>query len=243
MVINMTPLPFSNARTVSMTILAAVIIDGALVLLGLILTPTTIGTEGHGLLGIVAALVMLACYGALGVVGSPAVEKRNPQILKLAGRFGLAIGGIFAAEMLFEYLALPNSKGNERLGYVEFGGMLLILFLAGLEGGRQTGKIGSGVLTAIWSAMIGSLIWVGSLLTTYYAFLGTARQERVLAADQVFEDFKASGMTDLRAFIMQDYLGGVFFHLLLGLMVATILGTLGALTAKLVTRLLRPRAR
>ena len=38
--------------------------------------------------------------------------------------------------------------------------------------------------------------------------MGTARQELVLAADQVFEDFKKSGMTDLRAFIMQDYLGG-----------------------------------
>jgi hypothetical protein len=64
--------------------------------------------------------------------------------------------------------------------------------------------------------------------------MGTARQEQVLAADQVFEDFKPSGLTDLRAFIMQDYLGGVFFHLLLGLIVAGILGTLGALAAKLL---------
>ena len=66
--------------------------------------------------------------------------------------------------------------------------------------------------------------------------MGTARQEQVLAADQVFEDFKQSGMTDLRAFVMQDYLGGVFFHLLLGLVVAGILGMVGALVAKLLIR-------
>ncbi len=95
----MTPVPLPNARTLSKTIVAAPIIDSALVLLGLILTPTTIGTQGHGLPG------------------------------------------------------------------------------------------------------------------------------------------------NLPTFIMQDYLGGVFFHLLLGLIVAAILGTLGALAAKLVTRLLSLRAR
>ena len=64
--------------------------------------------------------------------------------------------------------------------------------------------------------------------------MGTARQEQVLAADQVLEDFKQSGMTDLRAFVQQDYVGGVFFHLLLGLIVAGILGMMGALVAKLL---------
>ena len=114
--------------------------------------------------------------------------------------------------------------------------MFLLLFLAGLKGGRETGRIGLGALTAIGSAMIGSLIWAGSLLVTYYLFLGTVRQERVLAADQVFEDFRASGMTDLRAFIMQDYLGGIFFHLLLGLIVAALLGAMGGCAAKLIAR-------
>jgi hypothetical protein len=71
---------------------------------------------------------------------------------------------------------------------------------------------------------------------------GTARQEQVLAADQVFDDFKRSGMTDLRAFVMQDYLGGVFFHLLLGLIVAGILGAMGSLVAKLLARISGRRA-
>jgi hypothetical protein len=119
----------------------------------------------------------------------------------------------------------------------------IVAVLAGFKGGRETGRVWHGVLTAIWSTMIGSLIWVGSLLSACYAFMGTARQGQVLAADQVVEDFKRSGMTDLRAFIMQDYLGGVFFHLLLGLIVAGILGTMGALMSKPVARLSSWRAR
>jgi hypothetical protein len=73
----MTSLPLCNARVAGKTILALVVIDSALVGLGLILTPTTIGGSGHGLLGIVAALVMLAAYGTLGVWGSRAVENQR----------------------------------------------------------------------------------------------------------------------------------------------------------------------
>lgn len=127
----MTLLPLCNARVVEKTILALVVIDCALVGLGRILTPATIGSSGQGLLGIVAAVAMLAAYGALGVWGSRAVERRNPGILSSGSLFGLVIGGLFVAEMLVEYMALPSGKGNERLAYLEFGGMFLFLFLAG----------------------------------------------------------------------------------------------------------------
>lgn len=230
-------LPTLNAPFVRKAVLTLAVADCALVMLGLILTPTTLTASRQGWLGVTAAFAMLSTYAALGVWGSRAVERKNPRILSIAVRFGLAIGSIFVVEMLAEYALLPSSKGNERLAYLEFGGMFLCLLLAGLKGGQATGRLWQGVLTAIWSTMIGSLIWVASLLSTYYAFMGTARQEQVLAADQVFEDFKRSGMTDLRAFVMQDYLGGVFFHLLLGLIVAGILGTMGSLVAKLLARL------
>jgi len=232
----MTSVPLFSALVVGRMILALAPIDGALVLLGLVRTPTTIGPEGHGLLGTLAALVVLLVYGALGGWLSRIAENRHPGILSIGTRFGLLIGGLFTAEMLCEYLFLPGSKGNERLAYLEFGGMFLFLFLSGFKGGQVTGRVGYGVLTALCSTLIGSLIWVFSLLSTYYIFMGTARQEQVLAADQVFEDFKQSGMTDLRAFIMQDYLGGVFFHLLLGMVVAGILGFMGGLAAKLLKR-------
>ena len=132
-------LPLLNARLLGMAILALAVIDAALVGLGLILTPTTLTASRQGWFGLTAALAMLAVYGVLGIIGSRAVERRNPRILPIASLFGLVIGGLFVAEMLFEYAVLPSSKSNERLGYLEFGGMFLFLFLAGLQGGRKIG--------------------------------------------------------------------------------------------------------
>ena len=229
-------LPPLRARFARKTILVLAAIDAALVGLGLGLAPTTLTASRQGWMGVGAALAMLAAYAVVGVTASPALERRHPRLLHVAGFFGLSIGLIFLVEMLLEYAFVPGSKGNERFGYLEFGGMFLCLFLAGLKGGQQTGKIRDGVLATIGSTMIGSLIWVGSLLSTYYVFYGTARQEKVLAADQVLEDFARSGMTDLRAFIMQDYLGGVFFHLLFGLIAAALVGSIGGVVAKLARR-------
>jgi hypothetical protein len=55
----------------------------------------------------------------------------------------------------------------------------------------------------------------------------------------VISDLKRSGMTDLRAFVTQDYLGGAFFQSLLGPLVATILGAFGGLVIKALARLRR----
>jgi hypothetical protein len=44
-------------------------------------------------------------------------------------------------------------------------------------------------------------------------------------------------MTDLRAFIIQDYLGGGFFHSLLAPLLAFPLGATGGLVAKVWERL------
>ncbi len=228
--------PFRNVRAARGAIVGLAIFDVVLVLLGLFLAPGTVGTFRQGWLAVMAAFIMLATYAALGWWGWRSTFAKNPEIPLLGSRFGLVLGILFVAEMLFEYLALPDSKGNERLAYLEFGGMFLLLFLAGLKGGRETSSVGKGMLTAIWTALSGSLIWVAGLLSTYYAFWGTVRQDQVLAADQVFEDFKRSGMTDLRAFIMQDYLGGVFFHLLIGMLVAAVLGAIGGMVARLITR-------
>jgi hypothetical protein len=39
-------------------------------------------------------------------------------------------------------------------------------------------------------------------------------------------------MSDFNAFIMEDFLGATFFHLLLGPLLASLLGLLGGLTGK-----------
>jgi hypothetical protein len=225
-----------RGSVVGKTILALVITDWILIGLGLILTPSTIGASIQGPLGVAGALTALGGLGILGMVGSRTAGKKMPQVVETGAVFGLAIGFLFIVEMLYEYIALPGSEGNARLGHLEFGGMLFLLFLSGVQSGRESGAARDGVHRAVCASVIGSLIWAASLLTTYYIFLGSARQDQVLAADQVLEDFKRSGMTDLRAFVMQDYLGGIFFHSLLCLVAAVVLGMVGSFAGRLVAR-------
>jgi len=52
-----------------------------------------------------------------------------------------------------------------------------------------------------------------------YAFRGSPRQVLVLRAEGNYEDFARSGMSDFNVFIMEDFMGATFFHLLLGLVV------------------------
>ena len=84
--------------------------------------------------------------------------------------------------------------------------------------------------------MIGTLLWFTVLLLTYYLFLNTPQEARGLQSDQVIVDFQRSGMGDLRAFIMQDYMGGGFFHMLGSPFIAAVLGGFGSLIVSVVAR-------
>jgi hypothetical protein len=55
------------------------------------------------------------------------------------------------------------------------------------------------------------------------------RHADILRAEGDYEDFARSGLSDFNAFIMEDFMGATFFHLLLGPLVAAILGIPGGL--------------
>lgn len=204
--------------------LAAVGIGLALVLLGWVLVPTT------NILSIVGALLILIIYGMLGYFGIPRLDHRNHQILRVAGTFGLAAGIIFISEILWEYIALPAD--NTTLGLLEFGSVFALYSLSGMIVAFRIQQLHQGVLTATSSAMIGSLIWLIAVLSIFYLFRGSPQQAQVFHAEGNFDDFARSGMSDFNTFIMEDFMGAGFFHLLLGPIVAAILGTLGGLIGK-----------
>ena len=65
------------------------------------------------------------------------------------------------------------------------------------------------------------------------------RQDAVFRAEGNYDDFRRSGMTDFNAFIMEDFLGASFFHLLLGPLLAGVVGTIGGLVGLGLRRLRR----
>jgi hypothetical protein len=202
----------------------------ALVLLGRFLVPTT------DLLSVGAACLVLIVYGLVGYFVSPKID---PDVLVLVGVFGLLAGAVFAGEILLEYVLLP--KDNTGWGVIEFGSVLALFFISGLVAAYRSKRMRVGVLASLGTAMLSSLIWLIFILLTFYGFRGTARQGLVFMAEGDYADFARSGMKDFNTFVMEDFLGAGFFHLLLAPLFAAILGWIGALLGKGMVRFVSNR--
>ncbi len=203
-----------------------------LIAYGLARFPSTLTASPAGWLGLIGAGTVLIVYGWIGWFWAQRADRQYPAILGTGVRLGLVIGAIFAVQMLFEYLVPITGDQDGTLALVVFGLVFLILLTSGFLGARQTGSIRLGLTAAVWSALVGSLIWYFLVLLLYYIFLDTLQEARFLVIDQTLIDFQRSGMSDLRAFILQDYLGAGFFHLTLGLIAAAIFGFAGGLAGK-----------
>jgi hypothetical protein len=195
-----------------------------LIILGWFLVPATNPRA------MAAALGILAVYGFLGYFGAARLHRRNPLIFQVGAILGLLAGAIFFVEILWEYLALPAD--NTRIGLVEFGSVFTLYLLSAAFAAYRTRRLRQALVTSISTAMIGSLIWLVAVLAISFLFWGSPQQTHVFRAEGNYEDFARSGMTDFNAFILEDFMGAAFFHLLLGPIVAAILGTIGGLLGK-----------
>ena len=210
-------------------LLVGVAIALVFVLAGRLVAPTS------SMISTVGASAMLLTYGVAAVLLPSRLNRRQPEILSRAVLFGGLAGAVFAGEVILEYVFLPAD--NTPYGMVEFGIVLTLYFAAAFVVAWRSGSLPNAVLTSVASAFIASLIWIITVLAVFYAFRGSARQAQVLRAEGDYEDFARSGMSDFNAFIMEDFMGAAFFHLLLGLVVAAILGLVGGLAGKAMARL------
>jgi hypothetical protein len=213
----------------------------ALVLIayGLLSYPTTLTASPDGWRGLVGVLVILVIYEAAFLWGTRIMERTYPSVLRTGLLFGTAGGLLFAFQLLFDYLYPMTSGQDGTFSLFTFGALFLLFFLSGIAGAWQTGHTRHGIISALWSALVSSLAWFILLWIVYFAFTGTAQETRFLEIDQTLADFQRSGMSDLRAFIMQDYLGAGFFHLILGPIAALIFGFLGGLFGSGLRRFVR----
>lgn len=206
-----------------------------LVAASLILTPSALTASPEGSRGLIAVAVILAVYAGAGWGWVP----RLPLEVQQAGQWGgLLAAGVFAVEIILEYVLLPAD--NTPYGLAEFGLVFLIFLGVGAVLGYRAGGVRPAVAGAVGAALLSSLAWLAVVLAVTLALRGTAAQAQVFAAEGNLEDFRRSGMTDYAAFIVQDLLGAGFFHLLLGPLSAALLGALGGLLGRMARRLRRP---
>lgn len=220
---------FGLSNYLQKSLLVGVLVALALVMAGRWFVPAT------SFISTAAASAILLTYGGLAAVCPGRLYRRQPDILRLAIIFGLLAGAVFAGEIILEYILLPAS--NSLSGMVEFGTVLALYFASAIVTAFRSRSIKNGVLTSVASAFIASLLWVITVLAVFYAFRGSPRQALVLRAEGDYEDFARSGMNDFNAFIMEDFMGATFFHLLLGPLVAAVLGVLGGLLGKAIASL------
>jgi hypothetical protein len=235
-----TPGRVGPARAVRLAMTTGAVLNMGLVLYGAIRFPSAWRAAPDG---VCAGIGILMAYALIGWLGAAATERLDPAILRLALRFGAAVGGLFAISMLCEYIVPHDHEQNVLLAYATFGMFFLALLAAGAVGTLVARRLGLGVLTSVWSALIASLCWFILLLAYYFAFLDTPQEARFLEVDRVIADFQRhlqkGGTQDLRAFIYNDYMGGGFFHSLLAPLLAVPLGALGGLVAKSLARIRR----
>jgi hypothetical protein len=223
-------------------LLFGIILDICLVVFGNWLVPTALKASSNGLSGLIAILAILVIYAGITIFCLKPTERFNDRILKNAVWFGGLAGAVFLLEIITEYIILPGNDLNSKMGLTEFALAFLIYIAAGFWSACRTQKYFSSLLTSFWTAIIASVIWLGVVLLVFYLFHGTERQQLVLEAEGNLEDFKRSGMTDYNAFVMQDFWGAGFFHLLLGPFLAIIFGSAGGLLGLLGSKMLRLKA-
>jgi len=204
--------------------IAGVIASLLLILFGKMLVPQ------ENLFGFVGAILIMMIYGTTASFLSQVPPNAIP--------FGIAAGTVFATEMVAEYVMLP--KDNTVYGYVEFAAVFLIYLSAGALTSYRTKSIKSGIWSAVWAAMISSLIWVVVVLAVFYIFRGTPEQTKVFLAEGNYIDFLRSNEKNFNIWIMEDFMGAVFYHSLLGPFIALILGFIGGLVSKGMLKLPRP---
>lgn len=204
------------------------VIDAALVLYSKLAAPAI------SLISFIAPLVILLVYALLAWFIVPVLDRRYPRIIKPALLYGSVAGVIFAGEIILEYILL--SSDNTNFGYVEYGGVFFVWFLSALMAAVASKSLRQGILSAVTAAVIASVIWNAALLLTLHAFQGTSQQAAVWLSEGEYQDFARSGLKDFHTFTVEDMMGATFYHLLLGPVIAAIIGTAGGLMGKILGR-------
>lgn len=177
--------------------------------------------------GLCAAGAVLASYAVFSTLLARKAEGLSAVVARRGLLLGLFLGGMFAFQILVEYFINVTARVDGILGWLAFGSLPPIFFVCGVVSARSSGRLSTGNWIAVLAMMIASVLWYALLLFAYSAAMGSAREMKVLDATGTLGDFQRSGEKDLRLFIMTDWLGAGFFHLLLGPAMSAVCATFG----------------
>jgi hypothetical protein len=213
-------------RSARQILLIGIAFSILLILYGVWTTPGAGFFQLDNIARIAPAFAILGVYALIAILAPGRMNRSSPLILSNGVLFGILAGAIFAGEILLEYILLPQD--NTSMGLLEFALVFILFLLCGLWTGLATRRFSIAILAAIWSALIASLIWFITVMAVYYVFCGSPQQVQIFQAEGNYLDFQRSGMANFDLFILQDFFGACFFHLLLDPIAAFLFGSIGA---------------
>ena len=215
--------------------MVAVVANSVLIVAGVLVVPATVSSlDGLGIIAADIALqVAIALLGLFGPVSLGRLGDAAGWCLAVGGAFALVYLGL----LLFDFAGHPLA-----LSPYEF---FVCAALAGsIPVAFRTRGVTRAMLAAMWSLVLGTLLWSAGLLITAYAFWGTRGAHGFWLRDGALSDFRHSGIHNLSVFLLQDLQGALFFHPFLSAVVGISCGFAAAavtLTAATIGQRLAPR--
>lgn len=167
--------------------------------------------------------VLLVIYAGMVVAITTHADTRRSVALRTGTTLGLLTGTMWVINLYGEtFTTLNGSIGILSTAPFLLGGFLL-WGVAGFLGGRRTGSLSLGILSAVWCAML------CVLMTITYGFLLLFTSLPHLQHDLTNDlDWLHSGWSDLHAFAIAETFFAGFTHLLAALLIGTIVGAAGS---------------
>jgi hypothetical protein len=203
--------------------ISSIIIIGLLIGYGTMRYPLIMSEAG--LFSLLTPVFILLVYGVAAIRITHQPTQASSGALKSGTLFGLLVGITFivtiSVENFFDIGQLVITIST--LGFMFF--IFLVFAYAGWHGTKESSLLSLGILTSVWSAMIGVVI---ALLFGFIVnFLFTQRLEQNLQASA---EYLQSGSHDLETFTFWNTLDSATSHLLEAPIIAVVLGTLGSLS-------------
>jgi hypothetical protein len=197
----------------------------ALIALNIALYPTYFGQPG-ALFYLLEPLASLIVYAVIAFLTTRRISPQAVVAARVGLLFGLLTGCLWLVNLTLEtFTNISGGAGILATAPFLLGGFLL-WGVAGVVAAWRTSSTGSGLLAAVWSAMICALLTVAYGWTL--PLVAQARLQQQLVNDP---DFLRSRWTDLQAFVLANSFDSGFSHLLGALIISAALGAIGATAA------------
>jgi len=183
-------------------------------------------TQPNALFYLLESLASLIVYAVIAFLTTGRISSQADVASRIGLLFGLLTGCLWLVNLTLEtFTNISGGAGILATAPFLLGGFLL-WGVAGVVAAWRTSSIGSGMLAAVWSALLCALLTVAYGWTL--PLVAQARLQEGLVNDP---DFLRSRWTDLHAFVLANSFDSGFSHLLGALIIGLTLGAIGAVAA------------